>query len=139
MSSFHDYLVAIAAAVSQRRVAGGQARCVVTPPHLFPDHVPIVFSHGGLHPRNIVVSAGPNPRVVSIIGWEQAGWYPAYWELCKARWECSRCGSPSDWESTCMPWILDAEGLNAELREWHVGALCQYWGYFAGMLAGTGW
>lgn len=25
------------------------------------------------------------PRVLSIIDWEQAGWFPAYWEFAKAR------------------------------------------------------
>jgi hypothetical protein len=33
-----------------------------------------------------------------------------------------------------LPWILDAEALNAELREWQAGALCQYWDYFVGLM-----
>ncbi|KAH6995632.1 kinase-like domain-containing protein [Ilyonectria sp. MPI-CAGE-AT-0026] len=51
-----------------------------------PAHVPVMFTHGDLHPSNIIISHGPNPRVVSVIDWHQAGWYPAYWEYCKARW-----------------------------------------------------
>jgi len=134
VAAFHDYFVAMAVTVSQSRqgVAGaGQVRYI--PQHLFPADAPVVFTHGALHPRNIIVSAGPNPRVVAILGWEQAGWYPAYWELCKARRECSR-QSVGDWESTYLPWILDAEGLDAELQDWHVGALCQYWEYFVGLM-----
>ena len=91
VAAFHDYFVWMAVALSEAGNAGaggGQVR--YAPHHIFPDDAPIVFTHGALHPRNIIVSMGPNPRVVSILGWEQAGWYPAYWELCKARWECSR-------------------------------------------------
>lgn len=131
--AFHDYFVSIAAAVSQNLNPGG-AQLRYTPQHIFPAYVPIAFTHGGLHPRNIIISTGPRPRVVSIIGWEQAGWYPAYWELCKARWECSRRGNLSDWDTKYLPWILDAEGLNAEIPGWHVGALCQYWDYFIGLM-----
>jgi aminoglycoside phosphotransferase (APT) family kinase protein len=135
VAAFHDYFVAMAVTVSQNRNAGaGGEQIRYLPQHLFPSEVPIVFTHGGFHPRNIIVSTGPHPRVVAIIGWEQAGWYPAYWELCKARSECSRRGRLGGWESKYLPWILDAEALNAELREWQAGALCQYWDYFVGLM-----
>lgn len=49
------------------------------------DEVPVVFTHDDLVPPNIILSPGPNPRVAAIIDWGQAGWYPAYWEYCKAR------------------------------------------------------
>lgn len=135
VAAFHDYFVSMAATMSESRhtgISGAQVR--YTPRHLLPADAPVVFTHGGLHPRNIIVSAGPNPRIVAIIGWEQAGWYPAYWELCKARWECSRRGSARDWVSKYLPWILDVEGLNQEMYGWHLGGLCQYWDYFAGTL-----
>jgi len=136
VAALHDYFVSMAVTVSQSRqggAGGGQVR--YTPQHLFPDHVATVFTLGAIHPRNIIVSAGPSPRVVAILGWDQAGWYPAYWELCKARWECSRGGGRLDgWESTYLPSILDTEGLSTELHGWHVGALCQYWEYFVGLM-----
>ncbi|AEO71278.1 uncharacterized protein THITE_2092788 [Thermothielavioides terrestris NRRL 8126] len=139
VSAFHDYFSSMAAAVSQSRYAGASGLQVqFRLQHLFPDNHPVAFTHGGLHPRNIVVSTGPNPRVVAIIGWEQAGWYPAYWELCKARWDCARHGSLGDWERKYLPWILDADGLQRELPDWSVDSLCQYWGYFAGLLGQTG-
>jgi hypothetical protein len=135
VAAFHDYFVSTAAVVSQNRNAGaGGCQVRWNPQHLFPVDIPIVFTHGGLHPRNIIVSAGPNPRVVSIIGWEQAGWYPAYWELCKARLECSRRGGLGDWESRYLPGILNVDELGAGLGEWHAGALCQYWDYFVSLL-----
>ncbi|KAL2116559.1 hypothetical protein VTJ04DRAFT_8727 [Mycothermus thermophilus] len=146
VAAFHDYFVTMAATLSHRRHYGGSHHHMgvvyqpsysapAPPPHLFPADVPIVFTHGALHPRNIIVTQGPNPRVVAIMGWENAGWAPAYWELCKARWECSRRGRlGGGWETKYLPWILDAEGLGKHLREWSVGALCQYWDYFVGLL-----
>ncbi|KAL2195935.1 fungal-specific transcription factor domain-containing protein [Corynascus similis CBS 632.67] len=135
VAAFHDYFVSMAVTVSQSRYAGaGDGQVRYTPHHLFPEHVPVVFTHGGLHPRNIIVSAGPRPRVVSILGWEQAGWYPAYWELCKARFECSRRGRLGGWESKYLPWILDSQGLDTTMQGWNSGALTQYWDYFVGLM-----
>ncbi|RVX68097.1 hypothetical protein B0A52_08236 [Exophiala mesophila] len=37
----------------------------------------IVFTHGDLSPSNIIVKGG---LIVGIIDWENAGWYPEYWE-----------------------------------------------------------
>ncbi|KAK0714409.1 kinase-like domain-containing protein [Apiosordaria backusii] len=50
------------------------------------DDAPIVFTHGDLVPCNILVTEGENPKVAAIIDWAQAGWYPSYWEWCKAKW-----------------------------------------------------
>lgn len=38
---------------------------------------PIVFTHGDVAARNIMVRDG---RIVAILDWEFAGWYPEYWE-----------------------------------------------------------
>ncbi len=46
------------------------------------DH-PIVFTHGDIAPRNIMVDGD---TVVALLDWEQAGWYPAHWEMVKAMW-----------------------------------------------------
>ncbi|KAJ6037426.1 uncharacterized protein N7446_010057 [Penicillium canescens] len=47
--------------------------------------VPIVFTHSDFFLPDILLSLGSNPQVAAIIDWGQAGWYPAYWEYCKAR------------------------------------------------------
>jgi hypothetical protein len=47
--------------------------------------VPIVFTHDYFVAPNILLSPGPNSKVTMIIDWVQTGWYPAYWEYCKAR------------------------------------------------------
>ncbi|KAH3913092.1 hypothetical protein HBI56_087890 [Parastagonospora nodorum] len=78
------------------------------PPHpnrqFLPDEVPIVFTHADLHPSNIIISPGIHPQVISIIDWHQSGWYPAYWEYCKARWT-SHIGK--EWEATYLPLFVD--------------------------------
>jgi serine/threonine protein kinase len=43
----------------------------------------ICFTHGDLRPANIMVKDG---RVVAIIDWEMAGWYPEHWEFVKAHY-----------------------------------------------------
>ena len=40
----------------------------------------IVFTHGDLAPRNITVQDG---KIVGVVYWEDAGWYPEYWEYVK--------------------------------------------------------
>ncbi|KAF7570572.1 aminoglycoside phosphotransferase [Pyrenophora tritici-repentis] len=42
---------------------------------------PPVFTHGDLHSANILASGD---KVVGIVDWETAGWYPAYWEYTTA-------------------------------------------------------
>ncbi|KAM0666490.1 hypothetical protein MY8738_005680 [Beauveria namnaoensis] len=40
----------------------------------------IVFTHGDLAPRNIMMQDG---KISGIVDWEESGWYPEYWELIK--------------------------------------------------------
>jgi aminoglycoside phosphotransferase len=46
----------------------------------------IVFTHGDLHPRNILVADSPDGGVCvsGIVDWEASGFYPEYWEHLKA-------------------------------------------------------
>ncbi|RHZ71791.1 hypothetical protein CDV55_105462 [Aspergillus turcosus] len=74
--------------------------------------VPIVFTHNDLLPSNIMITPGRNPKVAAIIDWAQAGWYPAYWEYCKARWinllpNLFKVALKEDWRETYLPMILD--------------------------------
>ncbi|CAE7094742.1 unnamed protein product [Rhizoctonia solani] len=81
------------------------------PPHPFrvhlPDDVPIVFTHADLHRGNIIISPpteGERPRVKAIVDWGQSGWYPSYWEHCKALWT----GSPTEeWNTIYIPLFVD--------------------------------
>ncbi|KAK7178317.1 phosphotransferase enzyme family protein [Paraphaeosphaeria sporulosa] len=69
-----------------------------------PDDSEIVFTHGDLHPSNVIVSSSHPSRVVAIIDWEQAGWLPAYWEVRKAHYTCDYFG---EWSEKYLPMILD--------------------------------
>jgi len=42
-----------------------------------PADYPIVFTQGDLAARNILVREG---RIIALLDWEYAGWYPVYWE-----------------------------------------------------------
>lgn len=40
----------------------------------------IVFTHGDLNPRNILAENG---KITGIVDWENAGFFPEYWEHTK--------------------------------------------------------
>lgn len=82
------------------------------PPHpahpmrsLLPNDELITFTHGDLHRTNIIVSPEGEgaPRVLAIIDWHQSGWFPAYWESCKARWTAI---IGDEWVTEYLPRIL---------------------------------
>lgn len=47
----------------------------------------IVFTHGDLNMRNILIDKG---RISAIVDWENAGWFPEYWEYTKILYLFSR-------------------------------------------------
>ncbi|KAK2799671.1 hypothetical protein FQN51_006803 [Onygenales sp. PD_10] len=49
-----------------------------------PDTGAIKLTHGDLHRGNIMISSTSPPRVLAVVDWAHAGWYPDYWEYCKA-------------------------------------------------------
>jgi serine/threonine protein kinase len=51
--------------------------------HASSDSYRTVLTHGDLSPRNILVDPKTD-KIVSIIDWEYAGWYPEYWEYVRA-------------------------------------------------------
>jgi hypothetical protein len=69
-----------------------------------PDYSEIVFTHGGLHPSNVILSLSNPSRVVVVIYWEQSGRLPAYWEHRKAHYTCDYFG---EWSEKYLPIILD--------------------------------
>ncbi|KAB8229890.1 kinase-like protein [Aspergillus alliaceus] len=72
------------------------------------EEVPIIFTHDDFVPPNILLSPGPNPGMAAIIDWGQAGWYPAYWEYCKARRRTKYLPMilhPVDEEAIYHPWL----------------------------------
>ncbi|SPO01160.1 uncharacterized protein DNG_03907 [Cephalotrichum gorgonifer] len=60
----------------------------------------VVFTHADLAPRNIIVRDG---KIVGLLDWEDAGWYPEYWEYVKF---FHRVGSGSLWD-----WLRYADDI----------------------------
>lgn len=71
---------------------------------MLPGNCPIHFTHADLNPVNIMVSKDSPCRVLAILDWEQSGWYPAYWEFCKAELTID---PDSEWQAVYLPKILD--------------------------------
>ncbi|KAF4961197.1 hypothetical protein FGADI_434 [Fusarium gaditjirri] len=76
------------------------------------EEIPISFTHNDFCSPNIILSHGPNPKVVGIIDWGQSGWFPSYWEYCKARrvgvvdqeFTSEHC---EEWQTQYLPQIID--------------------------------
>ena len=68
---------------------------------------PIRFVHGDLNQKNILVTPEgvEPPRVLAVVDWHQSGWYPAYWEYCKARWTAKVGG---EWATNALPRFLES-------------------------------
>lgn len=49
--------------------------------HLGAADYPVVFTHGDIAARNIIVRDG---HVAALLDWEYAGWMPEYWEYAFA-------------------------------------------------------
>lgn len=84
IKSFNDWLFAAATG----RTPGPEEILGLDHPHMYRDLIPntgnVYFTYGYLTLGNIIISGAPvSHRVGGIIGWEQAGWYPEYWECCK--------------------------------------------------------
>lgn len=86
---------------------------------------PIMFTHNDLVPLNILLTPGPNPKIATIIDWAQAGWYPAYWEYCKARRVRVHSDDPrfddaaqEEWHTEYLPMILDPVDEEAYYHPW---------------------
>jgi Phosphotransferase enzyme family len=53
-----------------------------------PDTRTIKLTHEDLHQGNIIISSAGPPRILAIVDWAHSGWYPDYWEYCKAAYTC---------------------------------------------------
>jgi hypothetical protein len=71
---------------------------------LLPDNSFITFTHSDLHPRNIMVSTDSPCRIVALVDWHQSGWFPQYWEYCKALYTAEPGG---EWEIEYVPRFLE--------------------------------
>lgn len=77
-----------------------------------PEHSRIVFTHGDINRRNILINvkgAGPDDaKITALVDWAQAGWLPEYWEKTKILFET---GTGPDW----VGWDEVIEGYEEDL------------------------
>ncbi|KAI0035402.1 kinase-like domain-containing protein, partial [Vararia minispora EC-137] len=69
----------------------------------------VVFTHGDVLPRNVMVDAAQPERVLALLDWDAAGWFPAHWEYRKARWT-AESGLENSWVSRIVqPYVFEAD------------------------------
>ncbi|QVM08301.1 hypothetical protein D8B26_002993 [Coccidioides posadasii str. Silveira] len=71
-----------------------------------PDDGAIRLTHGDLHRGNILISPAGRPRVLAVVDWAHAAWYPEYWEYCKALYTSDYKG---EWRNVWIPKFLTAD------------------------------
>lgn len=76
---------------------------------LLPDDAEIVFTHADLHPSNIMVNPDSPSTIMALIDWEQSGWYPDYWEFCKAEYTTEY---GSDWNNHLVEFFEEPKALD---------------------------
>jgi aminoglycoside phosphotransferase (APT) family kinase protein len=76
VAAFHDHL----ASVSEFYMDENDIKRIRSQ---MSDQHRVLFTHGDLAPRNIFVNGD---KIVAVIDWEHAGWYPEYWEYVKAKY-----------------------------------------------------
>ncbi|RPA79512.1 kinase-like protein [Ascobolus immersus RN42] len=77
-----------------------------------------VFTHADLHGGNILVKDG---KIVAILDWGEAGYWPEYWEFCRAHFLTSWS---DDWMETidkwCPAYYLEMQVMSEVYRAlWH--------------------
>ncbi|KAH6645375.1 kinase-like domain-containing protein [Truncatella angustata] len=87
------------------------------------DEIPIHFTHADITPVNILLGPGPQPKVAAILDWGQAGWYPMYWEYCKAHRvtlepEDFDAASQNAWSERYLPLVVDPVDLEKYYLPW---------------------
>lgn len=76
---------------------------------MLPDDAQVVFTHADLHPSNIIVSPDSPSTIVALIDWEQSGWYPDYWEFCKAEYTAE---IGSEWHGYMLRFLEEPKALD---------------------------
>lgn len=90
---------------------------------LLPDTGHICFTHADLTLSNIIISGElDSQRIAGIIDWEQAGWYPEYWEYCKLHFGVAENHEwlTAGWPDKVTEPFEDAFLAFGEYHNWHV-------------------
>ncbi|KAI1534336.1 aminoglycoside phosphotransferase [Pyrenophora tritici-repentis] len=110
-ATVHEPLYCLVKALKNTMISGwGDTVCDMV--LAMKDHE-IVFTHGDISPRNILVK---DCNIVSVLDWEYSGYYPEYWEYAKAFFRPA-------WEKS---WIKD-RAVNKILKPYPLeNAICQH-------------
>jgi aminoglycoside phosphotransferase (APT) family kinase protein len=74
---------------------------------------PLVFTHNDFFPRNIMIDE-ESAKVVAVLDWESAGWFPSHWEYCKCHnWGAWRMDE-EEWRTKYLPRIVPVYEEEAE-------------------------
>lgn len=76
-----------------------------------PDSATITFTHSDLHPSNIMVDPENPSAIVAVIDWAQSGWYPDYWEFCKAEYTAD---PTSEWQQYLMNYLDEPDEVTMD-------------------------
>lgn len=84
-----------------------------------------VFGHGDLGPTNIMVKDG---RIVSLLDWETAGWYPHWWEFVQMRllFRYPNVPPESPLVETFLHRVRDRSLLAARVGQWEHEDISRY-------------
>jgi hypothetical protein len=86
----------------------------------------IVFTHGGLAPRKVIVKEGRVHQ--ALLGWEYAGWYPEYWEYVKFFDRPTDCKDWKDYAEVMFDTPYPTELLTFQaLARWQRPWFCLEW------------
>ncbi|GJN71062.1 phosphotransferase family protein [Purpureocillium lilacinum] len=104
VKEFHDWLSAMIKWGKEQHWPGVDPADIPDPyRQRLPDESSIVFTHAHLHPTNIMISRESPCQIVAIVDWQQSGWYPDYWEFCKAEFAVHYW---SEWAQEYVPRFL---------------------------------
>lgn len=82
------------------------------------DSHPIVFTHGDLSQRNVLVDYRPDSdkvRVTAVLDWEQGGWRPQHWEAAKYSYISRR--SDAEWSALGYQYIFPGSEEDVERED----------------------
>ncbi|KKZ62391.1 hypothetical protein EMCG_03218 [[Emmonsia] crescens] len=103
-AQFHDWIATILKLCVRQHWPGKELSEIPDPyRNSLSDDTEVIFTHGDLHPSNIIVSEDSN-KILAIIDWRQSGWYPDYWEFCKAEHTAEVNG---EWMNVYIPMFLN--------------------------------
>jgi phosphotransferase family enzyme len=105
---------ALRARIFERYLYHGGRRYEKELPDMLPRSSCSVFTHGDIAPRNIMVDQ--DNRITGILDWENAGWYPDYWEYANMSAVACRYDDWQTWMDRTAPQKWDITGINAARR-----------------------